>query len=423
MNLTVLRQRDPYIVQIVDTASQVALYSFNSKDSEWEKTDIGGTLFVYSRSASPVYAFTILNRNGPENQTEPITNNLEFQLQDPFLLYKTSKAIYGIWFYDKDECARIGQLMNSLVQIMNRPQEAVEVPSGGRQRRASDSESMQATPVRTNQTSIDGNNPSAGVDIMQMLSKAQSEYVKGQKENSFGSIRNVPVSIESTTPPVPKPKPVKVATNDIAASGTHLIPTAADGNSKSISLESLFQNVSKEQNVTEETDETVRKTAKLLLQDTKPDHPSSNAKESTQNLLLRRSLNMENNNSTTPPSGVAQKFITPAQLQQSSLPSTVLPPHPVNLLTPLHTGMSPNNVSPMLTTSPVKKSILMDMNESVNSSSSPLVASVPPHISPLTKDQMQQAMLHLIKNDSEFLDKLHEAYLNSLQACLTNRKN
>lgn len=35
MNLTVLRQRDPYIVQIVDTASQVALYSFNSKDSEW----------------------------------------------------------------------------------------------------------------------------------------------------------------------------------------------------------------------------------------------------------------------------------------------------------------------------------------------------------------------------------------------------
>ncbi|CAD5115426.1 DgyrCDS4400 [Dimorphilus gyrociliatus] len=353
MNLTVLRQRDPYIVQIVDTASQVALYSFNSKDNEWEKTDIGGTLFVYSRSASPVYAFTILNRNGPENQTEPIANNLEFQLQDPFLLYKTSKAIYGIWFYDKDECARIGQLMNSLVQIMNRPQEAVEVPSGGRQRRASDSESMQATPVRTSQTNIDGNNPSSGVDIMQMLSRAQSEYVKGQKENSnsFAAVNNVPVSIESTTPPVTKPKPVKAASNDIA-SGTHLIPTAADGNSKSITLESLFQNASKEQNATEEIEENVRKTAKLLLQDTKSDQPSINSKESTQqNLLLRRSLNMENSNSTTPPSGVAQKFITPAQLQQSSLPSTVLPPHPVNLLTPLHTGMSPNNVSPMLSNS------------------------------------------------------------------------
>ncbi len=26
-----------------------------------------------------------------------------------------SADIFGIWFYDKDECARIGQLMNSLV--------------------------------------------------------------------------------------------------------------------------------------------------------------------------------------------------------------------------------------------------------------------------------------------------------------------
>ena len=29
----------------------------------------------------------------------------------------SSADIFGIWFYDKDECARIGQLMNSLVQI------------------------------------------------------------------------------------------------------------------------------------------------------------------------------------------------------------------------------------------------------------------------------------------------------------------
>lgn len=35
MNLAALQQRDPYITDIVDTASQVALYSFNSKTSEW----------------------------------------------------------------------------------------------------------------------------------------------------------------------------------------------------------------------------------------------------------------------------------------------------------------------------------------------------------------------------------------------------
>ncbi len=35
MNLAALQQRDPYITGIVDTASQVALYSFSSKTNEW----------------------------------------------------------------------------------------------------------------------------------------------------------------------------------------------------------------------------------------------------------------------------------------------------------------------------------------------------------------------------------------------------
>jgi len=35
MNLSTLKQRDPFITAIVDTASQVALYSFSSKANEW----------------------------------------------------------------------------------------------------------------------------------------------------------------------------------------------------------------------------------------------------------------------------------------------------------------------------------------------------------------------------------------------------
>lgn len=35
MNLAALQQRDPYITDIVDTAKQVALYFFSSKESEW----------------------------------------------------------------------------------------------------------------------------------------------------------------------------------------------------------------------------------------------------------------------------------------------------------------------------------------------------------------------------------------------------
>lgn len=35
MNLAALQQRDPYISDIVDTATQVALYTFSSKSNEW----------------------------------------------------------------------------------------------------------------------------------------------------------------------------------------------------------------------------------------------------------------------------------------------------------------------------------------------------------------------------------------------------
>uniref|UniRef100_A0A4W5QBB1 5'-(N(7)-methylguanosine 5'-triphospho)-[mRNA] hydrolase n=3 Tax=Salmoninae TaxID=504568 RepID=A0A4W5QBB1_9TELE len=53
-----------------------------------------------------------MNRLSMENLTEPITKDLDFQLQDPFLLYRNARlAIYGIWFYDKADCQRIAELM------------------------------------------------------------------------------------------------------------------------------------------------------------------------------------------------------------------------------------------------------------------------------------------------------------------------
>ena len=48
--------------------------------------------FSLFRSASPTHGFMILNRLGLTNQIEPITKELEFQLQDPFLLYRNSKG-------------------------------------------------------------------------------------------------------------------------------------------------------------------------------------------------------------------------------------------------------------------------------------------------------------------------------------------
>ena len=83
-------------------SGQVALYKYNGSKGDWEKTDVEGTLFVYQREADPQFGFTIMNRLSMENLVEPVTKDLDFQLQSPFLLYRNhAHEIFGIWFYEK----------------------------------------------------------------------------------------------------------------------------------------------------------------------------------------------------------------------------------------------------------------------------------------------------------------------------------
>lgn len=51
-------------------------------------------LFAFSafRLASPRHGFTIMNRLSMKNLTEPITKDLDFQLQHPFLLYRNARC-------------------------------------------------------------------------------------------------------------------------------------------------------------------------------------------------------------------------------------------------------------------------------------------------------------------------------------------
>ena len=62
---------------------------FRFASEEWEKTETEGTLFVYERNCDPQFGFLILNRRSTRNLVEPVTKELDFQLQTPFLLYKT----------------------------------------------------------------------------------------------------------------------------------------------------------------------------------------------------------------------------------------------------------------------------------------------------------------------------------------------
>uniref|UniRef100_A0A2K5D4T7 5'-(N(7)-methylguanosine 5'-triphospho)-[mRNA] hydrolase n=1 Tax=Aotus nancymaae TaxID=37293 RepID=A0A2K5D4T7_AOTNA len=158
MSLAALKQHDPYITSIADLTGQVALYTFCPKANQWEKTDIEGTLFVYRRSASPYHGFTIVNRLNMHNLVEPVNKDLEFQLHEPFLLYRNaSLSIYSIWFYDKNDCHRIAKLMANVVEEETR-------------------RSQQAARDKQSPSQANGCNDHRPIDILEMLSRAKDEY-------------------------------------------------------------------------------------------------------------------------------------------------------------------------------------------------------------------------------------------------------
>lgn len=134
------------MLQILDTAAHVALYSFNNDQSKWEKTEVEGALFLYSRDSPPSHAFIIMNRLNTNNLVEAVKPALDFQIKEPFLLYKTGQAsIYGIWFYNKNDCHRFSQNLNKVVKTLGKE-----------------------APKRSDGV--------GGVDIFGMLSKAQEDF-------------------------------------------------------------------------------------------------------------------------------------------------------------------------------------------------------------------------------------------------------
>lgn len=62
MNVAALKRVDPYVKDILETATHVALYTFNADENEWDKTDIEGALFLYSRNGEPYHSILIMNR-------------------------------------------------------------------------------------------------------------------------------------------------------------------------------------------------------------------------------------------------------------------------------------------------------------------------------------------------------------------------
>lgn len=158
MNLAAIQRSDPYAKDIINSSAHVAFYTFNTAENEWEKTDIEGALFIYSRNAEPYHSIFINNRLNTNSLVEPINGQIELQSQPPFLLYRNERArIRGFWFYNNSECDRIREIIAKLVESCNN--------NPGSKKKA-----------EMGKTQANGNGTGNNVDIFSMLTKAQEDF-------------------------------------------------------------------------------------------------------------------------------------------------------------------------------------------------------------------------------------------------------
>uniref|UniRef100_A0A1B6I4A3 mRNA-decapping enzyme C-terminal domain-containing protein n=1 Tax=Homalodisca liturata TaxID=320908 RepID=A0A1B6I4A3_9HEMI len=453
MNFAALKRVDPYAKCLLETAAHVALYRFGE---EWEKTDIEGALFVYSRTGKPFHNILIMNRLNMKNLVEPITEGLDLQLQNPFLLYRTSQgSIYGIWFYDKEECVKIAAILTTIVK------EASESKSDKKGRNATDTV---------------GNN----VDIFSMLTKAQEEYNsksprKTQPEPIAGAPLDMNFNFKDTNP---TPQSVMdffaKASNGskflqdpsvIQPSGMFLsspragpppgltrmpsVPIAIPPPQNDVKplLQRLMSNpahsvehIEKQQRAITPQNDIVgmirngNQPSSVNNSGDKRNNLSFNVKPSTSgnqnesntsgNITLAQNQ-IENNLgflriSDSPPAVVHSQQFFNSKITQNQSPLMFDLQTESNICTGENTrplsAPTPALMPPVMFTSSVKKDDATDVSTTtpvVMVNSNPGNNSYQFRPEPLTKNQLLQAVNHLLKHDPEFINKLHEAYVKS----------
>lgn len=441
MNVAALKRVDPYVKDILETATHVALYTFNAETSEWEKTDIEGALFVYSRSGEPFNNFLIMNRLNTKNQVEPVTRGLDLQLHEPFLLYRNSKCdIHGIWFYDKDECVRIAAMLNKLVK---------------------DSENLcKVLPKMKMQRN------SNNVDIFSMLSKAQEDFNTNRGGNGeacgFGSRSPMNVNNENIPGPLSAPLGPDVTSQSVMdffakAKVNPMHFKAGDQPTPVHESKPILARL-----MSHPAAHTLEHIEKQQRSTTPQPGPPSHHQIST----TPRAINANDigNLSVLNKSKKKNKMI-------SQLDPTLPAPNVIQELPPSINQNDKNDSSFLRIQSPVNKPTLMNNHQSnhiIGSSGTNSLASlfrqtstavvtedvisssinprqgtapgtncapalIPPvmfaapspaepinrPLEPLTRNQLLQAINYLLRSDPEFINKLHEAYVKSFSEILS----
>lgn len=114
INLRTLQRLDDKVTLVLESASQTAVYKFG--DDSWQPCEFEGSLHVFHRSEVPKFGWIVINRSNPTNLVELISPGVEIRINEPYLLYKNSNnVIYCIWFYNQNECKKIGQTIHKFM--------------------------------------------------------------------------------------------------------------------------------------------------------------------------------------------------------------------------------------------------------------------------------------------------------------------
>ncbi|KAG5342880.1 DCP1A enzyme, partial [Acromyrmex heyeri] len=445
MNVAALKRVDPYVKDILETATHVALYTFNADENEWEKTDIEGALFLYSRNGEPYNSILIMNRLNTNNLVEPVAPGLDLQLQEPFLLYRNSRCnIYGIWFYEKEECVRIANMLNKLLKECEENRKITNKPL-----------------LKAKKTSGPNVN---NVDIFSMLSKAQEDFntSRGSGGGGEGDSGNTIVGSKSPS--------VTPMTDNI--SGPLTAPLGPDVTSQSVM--DFFAKAKVNTGHFKAGDQPTA--GNTVVVESKPllarlmSHPAAHTLEHIEK--QQRSVTPQPSHQSQPttiPSTNKSKKRSKSTLQQESIISTSapisqdLPPLPVtqnvndsNASTGFLRIQSPTNVtsstlrnhqiSNITNTNNANPLASLFAHASGSTSSDDIIpatstlsgrgsapALIPPvmfaapsppeslnrPLEPLTRNQLLQAFNYLLKSDPDFINKLHEAYVKSFGEILS----
>uniref|UniRef100_A0A8R1DXH2 mRNA_decap_C domain-containing protein n=1 Tax=Caenorhabditis japonica TaxID=281687 RepID=A0A8R1DXH2_CAEJA len=166
-NLAQLQKIDIAASKILDKMPFAAIYKYDTAKSNWVKSVIEGTLFIYQRADRPYFSFLIANRNDPSDFIEPLTTNHVIRQEGNYILFhKEVATIQALWFHQINDSNRASALLQKLVDKLKKS--TTEQARGA-------AAAMASAPVPTVEPAPSSSANSKAIDLLNMIKTAQQQ--------------------------------------------------------------------------------------------------------------------------------------------------------------------------------------------------------------------------------------------------------